>query len=72
MNVTVFLQRAVSTTYTVAVGSDEASDSVMIWPNADHVKRDLDLAYCLLLFRTTIFGITKYRWIFGRVKDYQN
>ena len=47
MTGTALLQRAVSTRYTMAVGSDEASDSVMIWPNADHVKISIwPIVYC--------------------------
>ena len=38
MNVTGFCERGVSTTYTITVGNDDASDSAMIWPEADHVK----------------------------------
>jgi hypothetical protein len=38
MNVTGFAQRGVSTMYRIAVGNRDASDSVMIWPEADQVK----------------------------------
>ena len=38
MKVTGFCERGVSTTYTITVGNDDASDSAMIWPEADHVK----------------------------------
>ena len=41
MNVTGFTQRAVSMTYATTVGNDDARDSVMMAPDADHVKTSI-------------------------------
>ena len=38
MKETAFVHRAVSSTYTITVGYAAASDSEMIWPEADQVK----------------------------------
>ena len=41
MNVTGFTQRAVSMMYATTVGNDDASDSVIMAPDADHVNTSI-------------------------------
>ena len=41
MKVEGLIERGVSTTYTITVGKDEAINSVMIVPLADHVKASI-------------------------------
>lgn len=41
IKVTGLTHRAVSMTYATTVGNDEARDSVMIAPDADHVKTSI-------------------------------
>ena len=41
IKVTGLTQRAVSMTYATTVGNDDASDSVMIAPDADHVNTSI-------------------------------